>query len=94
MQSELAKIEHWLKTDPEAVNKVQRVMETDLLSTEDVARMTRWSVDHILRLCKAGLLPHIPGKPHKFLHAPLNEALYQMQIGGIMGRNKSKRRKA
>jgi hypothetical protein len=64
-----------------------------LLSTDDVAKLTGWSNGHVIRLCKQGLLPHIPGNPHKFMIRPLMLALEQLQVGGIYGRRKATRKK-
>lgn len=61
-----------------------------LFSTEDVMEMTGWSRAHIIRLCKRGNLPHIPGNPHKFLYEPLMEGLRKLLVGGEYGRRKSK----
>jgi hypothetical protein len=64
-----------------------------VLTTDDVSGITLWSKAHIVRLCKQGLLPHIPSNPHRFLHGPLMQALHEMQIGGPYGRKKSRRKK-
>lgn len=61
-----------------------------LLSTDDVMVLTGWSRTYVIRLCKQGILPHIPGNPHKFLRGPLMQALHQMQRGGPYGRRKTR----
>jgi len=61
-----------------------------LYSTEDVMAMTGWSRAHIIRLCKRGDIPHIPGNPHKFMYGPLIEGLRRLMVGGEYGRRKSK----
>ena len=60
-----------------------------LYSTEDVMRMTGWSQGYITRLCRRKVLPHIPGNPHKFMLAPLKQALEDMLVGAGRGRKKN-----
>lgn len=61
-----------------------------LFSTDEVMAMTGWSQTYILRLCKRGDLPHIPGSPHKFMYGPLMEGLQKLLVGGEYGRRKSR----
>jgi len=81
----------YVGNDPGAVEKLEAAMENGywLLTTEDVAVKTGWSTGHIIRLCKQGLLPFIPGNPHKFVPKALVLALEQLQVGGVYGRRKS-----
>ena len=61
-----------------------------LLDTADVCQATGWGRTYISRLCSNGTLPHIPGKPTKFVPAAVMKALEQMQIGAGYGKRKSK----
>lgn len=93
----LGKVAEFLQTRPDdgpdvilsAINRSKI-----LYSTEDVMDLTGWSHTYVLRLCKTGKLPHIPGNPHKFMIQPLMQALYDMQTGGMFGRRKSTLKKA
>lgn len=90
----------FLATDPEnGPRRLQRFLDINdgddgrfLIDTEDVMRLTGWGKTYISRLCVDGTLPHIPGKPHKFIPGVVKATLEQMQIGGMYGRRKSKRR--
>lgn len=64
-----------------------------LLSTDDVMELTGWSRAYVIRLCRQGHLPHIPGNPHKFIRGPLMQALHQLQTGGAYGRQKTRAKK-
>lgn len=64
--------------------------DTALIDTVDVAEMTGWTVPYINKLCRAGALPHIPGKPHKFVPTSLLLGLKRLQVGGDYGRKKSR----
>jgi len=64
-----------------------------LLSTNDVMELTGWSRAYVIRLCRQGHLPHIPGNPHKFIRGPLMQALHQLQTGGAYGRQKTRTRR-
>ena len=64
-----------------------------LLSTDDVMSITGWSRTYIIKLCRSGHLPHIPGNPHKFMRGPLNNALLKLMVGGDYGKRKIKPKK-
>jgi hypothetical protein len=74
--------------------RLRRFLETGgddwLWSTQDLMEYTGWGRTYISRLCTSGTLPHIPGKPHRFVPEDVKGALRQMQQGGIYGRRKSK----
>lgn len=77
----------------DGADRVRVFFEEDklLLSTDEVATLTGYSNGHIIRLCKQGVLPYIPGNPHKFMLRPLRLALEQLQTGGIYGRKTRKK---
>lgn len=79
----------FLASSPEAEERLNLFLGVGhvLYDTEDVARMTGWSEAHITRLCRRKMLPHIPGKPNKFMMAHILAALESMQVGGKFGRN-------
>lgn len=63
--------------------------ETGLWDTQDVMNYSGWGRTYVQRLVSTGLLPYIPGKPHKFVPASVKKALDKMQVGGEYGRRKS-----
>lgn len=65
-----------------------------LINTHDVAQMTGWSEQYIGDLCRQELIPHIPGKPYKFIYKPLREAVEKLLVGGIYGRRKAKTKRS
>lgn len=93
----IGKVLAYLDQNPDGSDKLEDLLNDDklLISTEDVADRTGWSTGYITRLCKKGLIPYIPGNPHKFMVRHLRIALEQMQTGGIYGRKtRTKRRSA
>ena len=82
----------YLDKRPDGIDRLRAFLDDDklLYDTEDVIRLTGWGRTYVTRLCTTGLLPYIPGKPHKFVPAAVKKALEQMQTGGIYGRRKSK----
>ena len=93
----LGKVLSFLEQNPDGVEKLEQMMLDSkwLMSTDDVAEITGWSNGHIIRLCKQGVLPYIPGNPHKFMYKPLMVALEQLQTGGMYGKKtRMKRRKS
>lgn len=62
-----------------------------LWTTSDVMEFTGWKSGYVSRLCVNGTLPHIPGKPHKFVPSEVKQALIEMQVGGQYGRRKAKK---
>jgi len=90
----VGKVVGFLDKNPEnGRERLERFLESGdklLFSTEDVMDMTGWSRAHIIRLCRRGDLPHIPGNPHKFLYQPLVDSLHRLLVGGEYGRKKSR----
>lgn len=76
----------------DGAERLKAFLEDDrlLIETGDVSVLTGWSTGYITRLCKQGLLPYIPGSPHKFMIKPLRMALEQLQTGGVYGRRKAR----
>jgi hypothetical protein len=68
----------------------KKPVEQGLWDTEDVMTYTGWKRTYVSRLCTSGKLPHIPGKPHKFIPQAVKTAIEKMQIGGVYGRRKSR----
>lgn len=62
-----------------------------LWDTHDVMEFTGWKRTYVQGLVSKGLLPYIPGKPHKFIPSEVKQALKKMQIGGQYGRRKAKK---
>lgn len=62
-----------------------------LWNTEDVMEFTGWGRTYVTKLCTTGMLPYIPGKPHKFIPQGVKKAIEAMQTGGIYGRRKSRK---
>jgi hypothetical protein len=92
----IGKVMSFLENNPDAVEKLNLLIQEDKLlwSTDDVMTLTGWSNGHIIRLCSQGILPYVPGNPHKFVPRALVAALEQMQVGGIYGRkSRAKKRK-
>jgi hypothetical protein len=83
-----AKITAFILSDPEAEERLNLFLGVGqlLFDTADVSRMTGWSETHITRLCRRKMLPHIPGKPNKFMLSHILAALESMQVGGKFGR--------
>ena len=83
-----AKITAFLLSSPEAEERLNLFLGIGqlLLDTGDVSRMTGWSETHVTRLCRRKMLPHIPGKPNKFMVPHILAALESMQVGGKFGR--------
>lgn len=90
----IGKVFSFLNENPEdGIERLETFLDGDrqvLFSTEDVMEMTGWSRCYVIRLCKRGDLPHIPGNPHKFMYGPLMEGLRKLLVGGEYGRRKSK----
>lgn len=57
-------------------------VDEKLWTTEDVMEFTSWGRTYVSRLCTRGILPYIPGKPHKFVPSEVKNAIRQMQVGG------------
>lgn len=64
--------------------------DLSLLDSADVAAITGWSVPYINRLCRQGHLPHIPGKPNKYVPSSLVLGLKKLQVGGDYGKKPSR----
>jgi hypothetical protein len=62
--------------------------ECKLWGTDEVMAFTGWGRTYISRLCTTGVLPHIPGKPHRFIPSEVKNAILQMQVGGRYGKKK------
>ena len=99
MQHELCalvgQVAAYLERHPEdGAYRLRAFLELDngklLLDTADIIDLTGWGRTYISRLCSNGTLPHIPGKPTKFVPAAVKLALEKMQIGAGYGRRKSK----
>lgn len=82
----------YLDKHPDGADRLQAFMDDDkwLWDTTDVMEFTGWGRTYVSNLCTSGKLPHIPGKPHKFVQAAVKAALEGMQQGGPYGRRKSK----
>lgn len=76
---------------PAGKERLERFLDQQdqLLTTEDVSKLTTWCTEHILRLCRQKRLPHIPGRPHTFVYTDLMATLRKMQVGGDFGRRRS-----
>ena len=93
----IGKVLLFLERNPDGADKLDLMISGNklLLSTDEVATITGYSNGHIIRLCKQGILPYIPGNPHRFVLRQLTAALEQLQTGGIYGRKtRAKRRTA
>ncbi|MEI6827563.1 MAG: hypothetical protein WCK54_18370 [Desulfuromonadales bacterium] len=62
----------------------------DLWDASDVMQYTGWGRPYISTLCSTGKLPHIPGRPTKFVPGDLRQAVEALQTGGVYGRRKGK----
>ena len=82
----------YLDRHPDGADRLRAFLNDDklLLDTEDLMRLTGWKRTHISHLCATGLIPHIPGRPNKFILAAVKKALEQMQQGA--GNAKTTRR--
>lgn len=82
----------YLDKHPDGADRLQSFMNDDkwLWDTTDLMEFTGWGRTYISNLCTSGRMPHIPGKPHKFVPAAVKAALEAMQTGGVYGRRKSK----
>jgi hypothetical protein len=71
--------------------RLERFLEEQdrLMTTAEVAAMTRWSTRHVQKLCSLKRLPHIPGNPNLFIFSDLMAELRKMQVGGDFGRHKA-----
>lgn len=88
------KVQAFLTLNPEdGERRLELFLQTGqlLFSTADVMALTGWSQAYVTRLCRKGVLPHIPGNPNKFLLAPLMATLEGMLIGGPYGMKGKKR---
>ncbi|KAA0888698.1 hypothetical protein [Oryzomonas rubra] len=85
-------LEYMEQHQEEGVARLEAAMANGkiLYTTAEVMEMTGWGRSYILQLVNEGILPHLPGNPHRFLIAPLKQALYDLQTGGVFGRRKSK----
>ena len=92
----IGKVMLFLERNPDGVEKLELMISENklLLSTDEVATLTGYSNGHIIRLCKQGVLPYIPGNPHRFVLRQLVVALEQLQTGGIYGRKTRTKRRA
>ncbi|MEA5113987.1 MAG: type IV toxin-antitoxin system AbiEi family antitoxin domain-containing protein [Geobacteraceae bacterium] len=90
----IGRVFSFLEENPEnGIERLEQFLQGGrqvLFSTEDVMAMTGWSQTYILRLCKRGDLPYIPGNPHKFMYGPLIEGLQKLLVGGEYGRRKTR----
>jgi hypothetical protein len=83
-----------LMRDPGGRERLERFLEESetIMTTAEVAAMTRWSTRHVQKLCALKRLPHIPGNPHLFIYSDLMAELRKMQVGGDFGRYKTVRK--
>lgn len=92
----VGRVAHLLETSPNPEEIQERIRaaldgESRLLYTPaDLAHWTGWSVRYIQQLCAANALPHIPGKPHRFLRDEVEETIRAWQIGGRFRRRVKK----
>lgn len=83
----------YLDKHPDGERRLKAFLEDDnLWSITDVMTYTGWGRTYIWTLCKAGVLPYIPGGNGKkrFIPAEVKAALADMQTGGKYGRRKTK----
>lgn len=90
----VAKVAAYLDKHPHGgAGRLSQFLEdepVDLWNAEDVMTYTGWGRPYISTLCSSGLLPHIPGRPTKFVPADLRKAVESLQTGGVYGRRKGK----
>lgn len=87
----IGRILDFFKKHPDGFERLENFMDRErrlLLTTSEVMAMTGWSRGYIQKLCQTGKLPHIPGKPIRFMREPLLEAIEKM----LEGQGYSKRR--
>lgn len=87
----IAKIIDFFKKHPDGFDRLENLLTQEsrvLLTTDEVMEMTGWSRGYIQKLCQLGKLPHIPGKPLRFMRDPLLAAIERM----LEGQGYSKRR--
>lgn len=76
------------------MNNIEKRFDFDKLwEAEDVMAFTGWSRPYISTLCTTGRIPHIKGRPTKFVESEVKKALFNMQEGGEYGRRKGKKLK-
>jgi hypothetical protein len=81
----------YIREHPDGADRLREYMAgPGLWDTTDVIEYTGWGRTYIQRLVTSGVLPYIPGKPHKFIPASVKKALEQLQTGGVYGRRKAK----
>ncbi|MBK5275162.1 MAG: hypothetical protein JJE30_08930 [Desulfuromonadales bacterium] len=82
----------YLDKHPDGADRLRAFLDDDklLYDTADVCRITGWGRTYVSQLCSSGLVPYIPGKPHKFVPAAVKKAIEALQTGGIYGRRKSR----
>jgi excisionase family DNA binding protein len=59
-------------------------VETDLLTTGEVARLLGVTTQHVRNLCDRGLLPYVHVGSHRRVHRSDFEALQSRQEGGLL----------
>lgn len=91
----LGKVLNYLEKNPHGADALSAFIdsEPEIMTTEQVMKLTGWSHTYIIRLCKQLIIPYIPGNPHRFLRNPLLQALHAMQVGGPYGCGKTRKRK-
>ncbi len=87
----IGRILDFFKKHPDGFERLESFLDQEkrvLLTTSEVMAMTGWSRSYIQKLCQSGKLPHIPGKPLRFMREPLLAAIEQM----LEGKGYNKRR--
>ena len=87
----IGRILDFFKKHPDGFERLESFLDQEkrvLLTTSEVMAMTGWSRSYIQKLCQSGKLPHIPGKPLRFMREPLRTAIERM----LEGQGYSKRR--
>ncbi len=93
----IARIVNFIEKNPDGFDRLESLLARErrlLLTTDEVMAMTGWSRGYIQKLCQSGKLPHIPGKPLRFMREPLLTAIERMLEGqGYRKRRSSHREK-
>jgi hypothetical protein len=88
----IGRVAAFLDDHPDGADRLREFMRKDkfLLTTADMVELTGWSSSYLSRLCSQGKMPHITGKPTKFVREDVIATLRKMQTGGDYGRRKGK----
>jgi len=88
----VGRVAAFLDDHPDGADRLREFMREDklLLNTEDMVNLTGWARTYLSRLCTSGRMPHIPGKPTRFIREDVIATLRKMQTGGDYGRRKGK----